>query len=272
MMTAGISNPAAKSITQEEYHLWPRLSPSGQRLASVIRRPDPGEHLYLTDLSDPRAKKRRLSDGAARHPCGLDDDTVAYLESTLSGETEVLLANINNPMPLPMTRFKGDANWLAVHDGGKRVAVVSKPQDGTASIVLRDVERREDRVIAEGGEYQYLRWSPDGTALAWSGSRSADQSSSGIWVGQPGSAPIRLVNYGFAPVWDADGKTLYFCRTGVNDGLWRVSVAGAGRPIRVRSWRHVPFYDLAGTRMVFTQEAGESHVYSMSFDTGLPRP
>jgi Tol biopolymer transport system component/DNA-binding winged helix-turn-helix (wHTH) protein len=264
-MTEGVSNSATSNITEGEEHLWAALSPSGRRLASVIRRPDPDERLYVTDLSAPRAKKRRLSDGPARHPCWVNDDTVAYLETTRSGDTDVLLVNATDPVRLPpMTSFKGEVSWLAINKDRNRVAVVLKTEDGSSSIVLRDVEQPADTVIAHGGEYQHLRWSPDGAALSWSGPRSADQSSNGIWIARQASMPLRLFKDGFAPVWDADGKAIYFCRIGENEGLWRIDIGGNSSPRRLRAWRRVSSYDVVKNRLVFTQEGGASQIYSMS--------
>jgi Tol biopolymer transport system component len=252
-------------ITQDEYHLWPRLSPSGELIASVIRRPDFNQHLYVTDL---RTRKRtQISDSAARHPCWLDDRTLAYLRDAQSGQTEACVVDLYNPAPRPLVRFSAEAHWLAVHPNKKRFAAVLKQSDGRQRIVLRDLDNREEEVtIAEGAEYEQLRWLSDGSGLSWSGPESGTGSeSNGIWkwADQQGSQPTRIVDDGYGPVWSSDGKSLFFSRIGEQSGLYRLDTIGK-RIERVRGWNHVPFHDISGGKLVFVQASINSQVYSMS--------
>ncbi len=265
VLTGAIDGESLLQITQDEYHLWPRLSPSGDLVASVIRRPDFNEHLYVTDL---RTRKRtQISDGAARHPCWLDERTIAYLRDAASGQTEACVVDLATEVARPLVRFSGEAHWLAVHRNKKRFAAVLKSQDGTQRIVLRDLDKREEElVIAEGGEYEQLRWVPDGSGLSWSGpERGAGPESNGVWkwVDQPGSQPTRIVDDGYGPVWSPDANSLFFSKIGDRAGLYRLDLIGK-KTERVRGWKHVPFFDIASGKLVFIQDSIHSQVYSMS--------
>lgn len=65
VLTGTMNGANLQPITQDEYHLWPRLSPSGELVASVIRRPDFNEHLYVTDLRQEENSDQRLSGEAS---------------------------------------------------------------------------------------------------------------------------------------------------------------------------------------------------------------
>src|SRR6185295_5918896 len=105
----------------------------------------------------------------ARHPCWLDDRTLVFLRDSPSGQTEACVTDLLNAAPRPLVRFSREAHWLAVHPNRKRFAVVLKLPDGGQRIVLRDLDSREEELtIAEGAQYEQLRWLPDGSALSWS--------------------------------------------------------------------------------------------------------
>ena len=265
VLTGATNGANLLSITQDEYHLWPRLSPSGELVASVIRRPDFNEHLYVTDLKT--RKRTQMSDSAARYPCWLDDRTLAYLRDSPSGQTEACVADLLNAAPRPLVRFSGEADWLAVHPNKKRFAAVLKLPDGGQRVVLRDLDnRKEELTIAEGAEYEQLRWLPDGSALSWSGpAKGTGPESNGIWkwLDQPGSQPARIVGDGYGPVWSSDGTSLYFSKPGSNAGLYRFDLARKTVE-RIRAWRNVRFHDIAGGRVVYVRDSSNNQIYSMS--------
>lgn len=260
----GVESATSRRMTEDEYHYWPRLSPSGRHLASIIRRRETEEslHVYVTDLET--GKRVRLKDHPVHHPCWIDDENIAYLQETASRETEVRREHFPSGTTLPITRFPGQAGWLAFHPGKKRLAVVLQSPDGSQHVMLRDLEKSPDLTIAEGAEYEHLRWLPDGESLSWSGpEKSADPGSNGVWVVKPGEAGQRLIPDGYAPVWSADGATIYFSRIGGYSGLWRFDVRRRTQA-RVRDWKRVPYHDIAGERLVFTQDDNRSQIYSMA--------
>jgi Tol biopolymer transport system component len=268
MLVDGLGSPTVQAITDDEYHLWPALSPSGTHIASVVRRPTYQEHLYLTEIAT--RKRIALSARPARHPAWMDDKTVAYLEVTGSGRTDVRLVNIAvGPKPLTLTELPGRGTWFAVHPDRTTVALVLVDDDRRQRIVLRQIGGREpDRTLAQGGEYEHLRWRPDGSALSWSGSeRSSDPASNGIWlVGRDRSAPRRIVADGYGPVWSDDGTVVYFSRIREYAGLWKYDLR-QGREAEVRQWAEEQYeFDVVGDRLVYTASAGRGRIFAMSLD------
>ena len=260
------ANCEAKNITFDEFHRWPRISPSGDKLASVIRRIDNTEYLYLSDLNTKVSSQ--LSDRSARHPCWLNEDNIAFLAPGSSPETsEVFIVNIPTRETSSLTRFSGQADWLAIHPDGKRIAVVLRSPDGREKILLRDLSNQIDATIHEASEYEYLRWSPDGSALCWDrpgASRDAPQTSAGIWVLAMGqSEPYLVAKDGYCPVWSADGTALYFGMRHGQQGLWRHDLRQKKEHL-VCNWETVFSYDIVGNRLVFAQHRNDSQIYSMS--------
>lgn len=264
VLADGLDSSKLQYITQDEVHLWPTLSPSGGQVASVIQQPDFDEYLYVTDL---RTKNRtRLSEHTASHPCWLDEERIAYLQRTPSGDTEVRVANIATGVKPLLTQFAGDARWLAVNPISKRrLAVVLKSPEGRQKIVLKDLDNNSEQTITEGAEYEQLRWLPDGTALSWSGPElSADLRSNGVWLFELNQSELkRIVEDGYSPEWSADGTTLYFSRIGKDSGLYQFDLQ-RNIQTKVRSWSLVPYHTIVGKRLVFTPDEGRAQIYSMS--------
>lgn len=262
----------ARDLSNDEYHEWSRLSPSGLYVASVMQRPDLGEHLYVTDL---KGNPTRLTEVAAHHPCWVKEGRLAYLrpdkEARQTQLMEVDISDLAKPSNAPpLHTFPGQAEWLAVDpQDGTRVAVVLTLADATQQIVLRELTQGNEQIIDSGSEYANLRWSPDGSTLAWSAPAETGHDSNGIWltklVGQP--KPRRIVANGYGPVWRGDGLAIYFSRIGKESGLWEIDLnTEKVRP--VRSWREVSYFDVVGQRIVFCQlgSSGKSRVYSLNVE------
>lgn len=266
MLAEGLTTLNVEGLTRGEYHQWPRLSPSGERVVTVVHRRDFNEYLDLIDLRT--KKRRRVSDRPARHPCWLDEDHPAYLSSDSAARaTEVRVADLTTGVNSVLTRFPGEANWLAVNPDRKRLAVVLKSPEGRRSVVLRDLEKSPDLTLAEGADYEELRWLPDGKSLCWSGPMlSAEAASNGVWVVKPREGlPRRLVPDGYAPVWSADGASVYFHRyprQPDNSALWRLELRSNSQS-RVRALQYPSYYDLVGKRLIFTQISNRGQVYSV---------
>ena len=128
-----------------------------------------------------------------------------------------------------------------------------KSPDGREKILMRDLGNKSDTTIHEGWEYEYLRWSPDGSALCWDrpgASRDAPRASGGIWVlimGQ--SEPYLVARDAYCPVWSADGTALYFGMRQGQQGLWRHDLRQRKEELVCR-WERVFSYDIVGRRLV----------------------
>lgn len=263
-------NPRPVELTQDERHEWPRLSPSGRRAASVLRQFDFEDRLYVIDFDT--QERTRASEDAARYPCWLDEQRLAYLVRDEPAQaTEVRVVSLDARATTTWARFSGEARWLAVHPSRRRLAVVLWPPGGRQRIVLRDLDLPAEQTVtlAEGAEYEGLRFSPDGSRLAWSGPRvAADPAASGIWVSEPGrGAPRRHLSDGHAPVWEESGEAIFFSRflAGPQSGLWRVDLR-RGAQARIRSWDRVASFDLVRGRLLFGPERGRSQVYAMALE------
>jgi DNA-binding winged helix-turn-helix (wHTH) protein/Tol biopolymer transport system component len=259
----GVGNPRVEQITRGEQHGWPRLSPSGERIASVQLRADFNEHLYVIDLKT--GKSTRLSDRIAYHPCWLDDEQLAYLSfDAAAQETQVRLVNLATGLNSTWTRFPGKVEWLAVHPGRKKLAIVAKSPEGRQKIVLRDLEKQSDVTLAEEGEYEQLRWLPGGQALSWSGPVTAGRASNGVWVIEPNrKLPRRIVSDGYAPAWSADEASVYFIR--LPQSLWGLDVR-RNVLTEMRASGLVNAFDLVGQRLVFVRITAHSEIYSVPID------
>ena len=109
-------------------------------------------------------------------------------------------------------------------------------------------------------------------ALSWSGpDREGGTESNGIWVKALGAgAPAhQIVRDGYGPVWSADGTSVYFARIREGSGLWRYNLK-EGRAEKLRSWREVEHFDIAGPRLLYSQVTDRSvpRIYSIALDSG----
>jgi tricorn protease-like protein len=137
---------------------------------------------------------------------------------------------------LPEPVMKGRVSWDVPRPSpdGAAIAAVRRSPTG-AELIVHDVERGEQRVLARRSVIHAPRWSPDGRLLAWSGSvRPDDLDSGGVWVCPvEGGEPRRLTVDGAWPLWDGDGEQLLYARFLENEGIWRIALAGgASRLVR----------------------------------------
>lgn len=253
-----------RQITHEEFHRWPRLSPSGEKVVSVMQRPDFGDHLYLYDVRSGTAI--RLSDESAHHPCWIDEENVAYLLRNAENDagTIVEVVNLNSKITIPLTRFSDNAGWLAIHPNRQKLAVVLISTDGKQKIVLRDLNKKPDQTIAEGAQYSSLRWLADGSALSWSGPAQASTPlSDGIWIYEFATRQIRkMASDGYGPVWNTDGRSFYYSRNREFSGLWQFDLS-RGQTRKIRSWNEFTSFDLVGRRLLFAEGQGRGQIYSL---------
>lgn len=261
----GLRDKEAQQITLDEYHQWPKISPSGEKVASIMQRPDFGEHLYVTNLRTKQAV--RLSDSAAHHPNWLDEENVTYLmrDTAALGVTKVQVVNLTSRVTTPLTQFSGLAEWMAVHPDKRKIAIVLTTGDGKQKIVLRNLDSEPDQTIVEGGQYSALNWLPDGSALSWSGpSQASTPAADGIWAYDLTQQRVRqIASDGYGPVWDTLGKSVYYSRSREFSGLWQFDIISQQQH-KIRSWNEGSSFDLVGKRLVFAQGKGRGQIYSMT--------
>lgn len=223
------------------------------------------EHLYLTDLTTKHSFQ--LTDRLARHPCWLDYLNAMFLSpDSTQKNTELIFVNTFTQETATLTRFDGIADWLSVHPDGKKVIVVLR-SEGKERIVLRDLTSNTDRIVHEGSEYEYLRWSPDGSSICWDRpgvSRNAPHMSGGIWMIRLGQTePVQIAKDGYCPVWSADGESIFYAMRQSPKGLRRYDLATREDRLMC-DWNTVFSFDISGDRIVFAQHRNDSQIYSVS--------
>lgn len=260
---ARLGQPGSRALSTGEYHLTPRLSPDGRRVASVLSWAGRGEVLRVTEV--PSGMARSLAREVSL-PTWLDGQQLAWVTRGEHGSSLVRVAAVATGAERELARFEG--RLLALHAAGPRLAAVVATADGSQELRVRDLATGAEQLLARGLAYDHPAFSPDGRWLAWSGPLLAgDARSNGVWLAQPGRGqPRRVALDGHGPVWSADGRSLYFSRTlgpAEATGLFRLELA-SGREQRLRAWRRVPAFDVAGETLVFTPEAGDSQIYSLA--------
>lgn len=262
----GLGDAAERRLTDDEYHRWPRLSPDGRRVASVVQRAEVLDELVLTDLATRR--RTLLARGRPKFPCWAGEGSVAYLEKETGGATRVVSVDVSTLATAVVSRFDFGAEWLAVAPSGRRLAVGRPGERNPSALVVRDLDAGVDEVVAGGAAFEGIRFGPDGTTLSWSGPRrSGTPATNGIWLLRKGGrAPVRLAPDGYGPLFAADGASVLFARLDELGGLYRVPVAGGDAvPLR-RFGRGVSDFDQVLDRLVWVQESGRNQVYAVPLD------
>ncbi|MGB7068430.1 MAG: winged helix-turn-helix domain-containing protein [Pyrinomonadaceae bacterium] len=262
----GLREEDTQKITHDEYHQWLRFSPSGEKIVSVMQRPDFGEHLYVMDIKT--RQSIRLSEVPARHPSWLDQQNVGYLWSdNAAAETKVQVVNVYSNVTTPLTKFSGLAEWLAIHPNKSQIAAVLTAADGKQKIILRDLGSNADQTIADGAQYSALRWLPDGSALSWSGPPQASTpASDGIWIYELDKRRVsQILNEGYGPVWSADGRSFYYSRNREFSGLWQFDLNRRQKK-KIRFWKDASSFDLAGERLLYAEGDGRGQIYALKLN------
>jgi Tol biopolymer transport system component/DNA-binding winged helix-turn-helix (wHTH) protein len=259
----GLSAGEGRRLTNDDYHQQPRLSPDGRKVASVLSRTEAEDVVVLTDLTT--LHRTILSEGAAHHPCWVDPGTVAYLVDMPEGGTSVVAVDITTMTRRVVATFASPAKWLAVAPDGSRLAVEEEAGAGRRALAVRDLVSGHDVRLDEGSAYEGIRFSPNGSTLAWSGPpEEGTEGVNGVFVLTPGGRPRRLAPDGHGPVFANTGSDVYFVRIGEAAGLWKVSLAGGdGKPIRPFE-RGVREVDVARERLLWTQAGGRNQVYAVA--------
>ena len=266
LIAAGPSDAAPRALTQDDDLAWPRLSPDGKWLLAVSRREDPVGRLVLFDLV--AGHRRPLGRGPARYPSWWDAERVVYLAPG-SDQTEVRTVALASGVESVVTRLPKDAAWLAVQPGGRLLAAVVRTQQDRHAIVVSGPGGSAQRVLTEGGDYEGLRFTPDGSALAWSGAATPGEAAPrGVFVHQLGEGePRRVAESGRLPVPREDGLLLWLePRAGESAAVVALD-PGSGHRSLMANWSRVADYDARAGQLVWVQDRSFAQVYAMEVPT-----
>ena len=192
-------------------------------------------------------------------------------------------------------KLLGTGDAPAISPDGTRVAFTS---DGAVMAAPIDGSAAAKRLFFDRGQDSDLRWSPDGSALAFVSTRS-DHSFIGIYRND--STPIQFLapttSQDIMPRWSSDGQQIAFIRTPGNGGPsqnplnwnlqpWQIWVADARSGAGHLVWSSPntlrgslpqtaggPFLEwAAGNRLVFKSEQDNwPHLYAVSANGGSAR-
>lgn len=262
LIAAGPGDAAPRALTQDDDLAWPRLSPNGQQVVAVSRREEPLGRLVLFDLV--AGHRRALGKGPAAYPSWWDAERVVYLAPG-PDRTEVRTVALVSGAEAVVARLPKDATWLAVQPGGKLLAAVVRAHQDRQAIVLSDPGGSTRQVLTEGGDYQGLRFTPDASALVWSGAPGSDDSAPhGVFIQKLGDpAPRRVDESGRLPV-PLGGDRLIVLEPRASGDAAVVSLElGAGRRSPMADWGRVADYDARPGQLVFVQDRSFAQVYAM---------
>jgi DNA-binding winged helix-turn-helix (wHTH) protein/Tol biopolymer transport system component len=258
-----IDAAVVRTLTENELHRWPRFSPSGRLIASVVQRSTDDDYLFVSKVET--GESRRVSQQPAQYPCWIDEDHIAYVTTSGASATDIRRVDLTTGEDIVIAHVEGLVSWLAERPGTSEAAFVVTTVD-RRRIVLRDFSTGRESTLAEGLDFWELRWRPDGEVLAWSGPPVAGSvESNGIWNVRPGtSAPQRVVTDGFGPAWGAEGYLFFLRYLGDHDdaGIWQIDIAN-GREHQVRRIPRVDYFDVSGQSLVFARNTGRTQIFTM---------
>lgn len=210
------------------------ISPGGDRIALTAQ----------ADSSAPAVSVLEISSGRRRAVSGLRCEQirwapdggalVAIAPSPDGSAMWVWRVPVDGGAAEPLTTGAGRWAWPDLAPDEKRLAAARWIDDGWKVMII-DLESGKSEVVASSPEVQGLRWSPDGSKLAWSGGyRPADAQSSGVWVASLDDGTVyRAAVDGAWPAWEPSGQSLIFVRFLDRAGLWRVWLdAGTLEPLQ----------------------------------------
>ncbi|MGD8374886.1 MAG: winged helix-turn-helix domain-containing protein [Acidobacteriota bacterium] len=228
------------------------LAPDGGRIALALGAEGQSAAVAVVDVETGR--HRTLSGMSASNLAWTADGGYLLVAAAAPDGVSSWIWRLPVGGALPVPVLKGNVYWddPAASPAGSALAAVRRGARGD-ELVLRDLERQTERLLATKTSIVAPRWSPDGRQVAWSGAwRPDDLDSGGIWVcPAEGGSPRRLAVDGAWPVWEGDGEHLLFVRFLENEGVWRVPVSG-GPPRLVQrpegEMRHLSFEGLDAGR------------------------
>jgi Tol biopolymer transport system component len=276
----------------------PALSPDGRMVSYAAGAPG-DMHVYVQQVGSPGtlALTQQLG-GSHRSPRWSPDATHLVYESEgeifmipqLGGTPQRVIGR--SPGAHGIARESGWFHSPALSPDGERIAYVW--QDNRlahrelSDIYVQPLGGGSPQKVADVIEAHSLRWSPDGSMLAFaSGNQifvfgtgffgSVDPSS--IWVVQlAGGAPVRVTTdeyLNISPVWWPDGKRLLFVsnRDGSRD-VYQVAISGSGQPkgtpMRLTTGLEPHGIDLSadGTRLSYSVFTDVANLWSLEIPSG----
>lgn len=228
----GPGEPPVRVLAEEVVHDL-ALSPDGAFLAVAAGDLGAGQSVSLLDLASGRRRALSGLDVARVRWSADGSRLLATAPSPDGAATWIWALTVDGGLPTAVVRGTGEWTTFDPAPDGRDLAGVRCRAD--CELVVVSLADAGERVLAAGGAYDDVRWSPDGRWIAFSGGdRPQDTVSSGVWVvAASGGEPRRLAPDGARLAWLPDSRGLLFARFEADGGLWRVGLDG-GVPERVQ--------------------------------------
>ena len=156
--------------------LHPEWSPDGRRLLFSSMRDSPDLaapdriDVYVMD-ADGRGQRRLTRDRGSSYASWSPDGTGMLLRTTIEGDSEIALADVDGRIVRRLTRHPGFDGWPAFSPDGARVAFARERGDAEdqADIFVVDLRTGAERLLAgEPGRKTNPRFSTDGRHVVYS--------------------------------------------------------------------------------------------------------
>lgn len=175
-----------------------------------------------------------------------------------------------------LTLVDDDARGAQLSPDGRSIAYAVSQANGDGQVHVMRADGTDDRTLTREGSNFQPSWSPDGSLIAYSGSRAGQAD---IFVmGSDGTNPRQLTDHpasDWAPAWSPDGASIAFNsdRAGTFD-LYRIDADG-GDPIPLTAGPaddFNPAWSPDGSRVAFTSNRGGDYAIWITTAEGTDEP
>ena len=255
----------------------PAVSPDGKSLAFVRGIPGAGD-VYVVSTNG--GSVRRLTTDN-RDISGLTwwDNHKVLFGSSRGGTMELWETELSAPTPVTVPFISGfNGEYPAASETSRLIAYVNAVEQQSIwrrSLVAGTPLPPAERFISSARSDHSPQYSPNGTQIAFVSNRSGAWE---IWsCNSDGSRPIRLTNFGGAPVgsphWSPDSRSLVLdAKIGHFSGIWTVDIAAGTSPRPINTVQHdemIPNWSKDGQWIYFVSDiAGKNHLWKQNVASG----
>jgi Tol biopolymer transport system component len=220
--------------------LWgPAISPDGRTVAFSRGDADGTWHLWSVPFGGGAPRQLPSTESGEIYPRWLSDGRT-LLFTTWNNPRRIGRVDIEGGPPVFLSFGPGDANYADPSPDGRSVVFSRSDREGERLYVAPIAGGAPSLLTRSPGTTP--RWSPDGSLVAFGGSRGYG---GGIFVIRPGDREgRRLTNEGGWPVWWPDGRRVGYISVGPggNEEIRVISIDGGAPltlPIRLAGLNHL---------------------------------
>ncbi len=199
-----------------------------------------------------------------------------------SGDYDLWVVNLNSGELECLTEFTGYDNFAAYNPAGTHIAFTSdRGPEGRKSIWLLELARHTFTQLSFGLDTCFhSNWSPDGKWIAFDGRDPDTPSQWSLYrISVNGGAAEEIpqgMQSAVDPGWSPDGRYLAFGGgdhlTDWDLWLWDFDTASLVQLTSTREAEQSPYWNAAGTEIVYARVANENKDVWVAYDLGLDTP